>query len=234
MNFKKSSVCLIVIITLVLIQIEARQTQDKGTRAHRALVSPPRGAVAESSSTVSSLLDRIRGLSEKSDTKRDAATNIDDHSEDEEEIDSEEGEEDEFENDEADDGPTTAIQPQENRTGMRAWTDMFGNQLKVDENRTTLVIQNKARDLGLLTLKAIILGPLIGLTIKAALIRGLLWAIGAYLLHLFFPTLLSTLGLGTGLVGFARQMQPSFAEMVLPQLANFTMCAIDRSQGITN
>lgn len=97
-------------------------------------------------------------------------------------------------------------------------TDIFGNKMKLDNNRTILVAQNKARDLGLLTIKAILLGPLIGLTIKAALIRGLFWAVGAYFLHLFFPGLLGALGLGTGLVGFARQLQPDYAQMLMPHL----------------
>lgn len=104
-------------------------------------------------------------------------------------------------------------------------TDMFGNRIKLEKDRTILLPQSKARDFGLgllLTLKLLFLGPLIGLTIKGALIRGLLWAIGAYLLHLFFPALLSALGLGTGLVGFARQSQaPNFLAMLLPQLAHF-------------
>lgn len=99
-------------------------------------------------------------------------------------------------------------------------SDIFGNKMKLDNNRTILVAQNKARDLGLLTLKAILLGPLIGLTIKAAIIRGLLWAVGAYLLHLFFPGLLAALGLGTGLVGFARQLQPDYTQMLIPHLAD--------------
>lgn len=94
--------------------------------------------------------------------------------------------------------------------------DILGNQLKFENNKTVIVLQNKARDLGLLTLKAIILGPLIGLTLKAALIRGLLWAVGAYFMHLFFPSLLSTLGLGTGLVGFARHaQQPDYTQMII-------------------
>lgn len=88
-------------------------------------------------------------------------------------------------------------------------------------NPNTALQRNSQRDLGLLfILKAIILGPLIGLTIKAALIRGILYAFGAYALHLFFPALLNTLGLGTGLVGFARQLQPNYSQMLVSHLAN--------------
>lgn len=80
--------------------------------------------------------------------------------------------------------------------------------------------QSQPRDLGMLALKALILGPLIGLTLGKALLRGLIWALVAYALHLFFPGLLSLLGLGTGLVGFARQMRPDYAQMVVHTLIN--------------
>lgn len=100
--------------------------------------------------------------------------------------------------------------------------DILGNQFKIEGNRTVIVLQNKARDLGLLTIKAILLGPLIGLTLKAALIRGLLWAVGAYFMHLFFPSLLGTLGLGTGLVGFARSGQaPDYSQMLIRAALNY-------------
>lgn len=81
-------------------------------------------------------------------------------------------------------------------------------------------LQSQRRDLGLLALKAILLGPLIGLTIKAAFIRGLIWAVLAYGVHLFFPSLLSALGLGSGLVGFARQLQPDYSHLVAGYLSN--------------
>lgn len=106
-------------------------------------------------------------------------------------------------------------------------SDLFGNKIRLEDNRTFIIpASSRAASrprflgLGLLTIKALVLGPLIGLTIKAALIRGLMWAIGAYLLHLFFPSLLSALGLGTGLVGFARSLQPNYSQMLLPHLAN--------------
>lgn len=80
--------------------------------------------------------------------------------------------------------------------------------------------KNNRRDLGLLAIKALLLGPLIGITIKAALIRGLIWALLAYGLHLFFPALLSTLGLGSGLVGFARQIRPDYGQMAAAYFLN--------------
>jgi hypothetical protein len=85
---------------------------------------------------------------------------------------------------------------------------------------SVVVHRNKRRDLGMLALKAILLGPLIGLTIKAALIRGLIWAVLAYGLHLVFPALLSSLGLGTGLVGFARQLKPNYNQMLVSYFVN--------------
>lgn len=106
----------------------------------------------------------------------------------------------------------------------RYLTDMFGNRLKLENNQTIILSSassaRQARSLGLIMLKAILLGPLIGLTIKAALIRGLMWALIAYALHLFFPALLSSLGLGTGLVGFARGLRPNYSQMLLPHLMN--------------
>lgn len=80
--------------------------------------------------------------------------------------------------------------------------------------------KSQRRDLGLLALKVILLGPLIGLTIKAALVRGLIWALLAYGLHLFFPALLSSLGLGSGLVGFARQLRPDYGQMAAAYFVN--------------
>lgn len=97
--------------------------------------------------------------------------------------------------------------------------DYFGDIVKLNADRTSIVSKPTAR-VGLLTLKALILGPLIGITIKGAIIRGLVWAIGAYFVHLFFPALLSSLGLGSGLVGFARQLQPDYINILLPQLIN--------------
>ena len=137
---------------------------------------------------------------------------------DEEEDLEEDGDNDDDDDDEAELAAVDKLDPKSSEA--KILLDMFGNKIKLENNRTILVSQNKARDLGLLAVKAIILGPLIGLTLKAALIRGLFWAVGAYLLHLFFPALLSTLGLGTGLVGFARQLQPDYMQMLLPQLAN--------------
>lgn len=92
---------------------------------------------------------------------------------------------------------------------------------------------NKRRDLGMLALKAIILGPLIGLTLKAALFRGLLWALIAYGLHLFFPALLSTLGLGTGLVGFARQLRPDYNKMLMAYIVNLVQTLPTSVSGIS-
>lgn len=162
-----------------------------------------------------------------SDNKRNAEHVIDLDNDESEEIDEEESDEEEEDEEEVDvitevakSLASTESDPKEQKSVARILTDIFGNQIKLENNRTILLSQNKARDLGLLTIKAILLGPLIGLTIKAALIRGLLWAIGAYFLHLFFPGVLSALGLGTGLVGFARQAQPSLATMLMPQLAH--------------
>lgn len=159
----------------------------------------------------------------------------DEEDDDDEDADSDE-EEDEEDEDEKEHSGKTAAPANTNtqlikQTGSevpRMLTDLFGNKIRLDHNRTILVSQK--RDLGLLAIKAILLGPLIGLTIKAALIRGLLWAVGAYFLHLFFPSLLSTLGLGTGLVGFARQLQqPNYAQMMLPLLAELPSSVIPNS-----
>lgn len=79
----------------------------------------------------------------------------------------------------------------------------------------------RPRDLGLMfALKALILGPLIGLTLGKALLRGLIWALLAYAVHLFVPGILSVVGLGSGLVGFARQMRPDYAQMIVHTLIN--------------
>lgn len=142
----------------------------------------------------------------------------DDEDEDEEEDGDESDDEEEVETDA---GTFETLQKgvkQMNAPDGKILTDVFGNQIKLENNRTLMVSQNKARDLGLLTIKALVLGPLIGLTIKAALIRGVLYAVAAYALHLFFPTLLTSLGLGTGLVGFARQLQPNYSQMLMPHL----------------
>jgi len=82
---------------------------------------------------------------------------------------------------------------------------------------------SRPRTLGLLAFKAMLLGPLIGLTIKAAIIRGLIWALLAYGLHLFFPSLLSSLGLGSGLVGFARQLRPDYSQLLAGYLSNLNI-----------
>lgn len=148
----------------------------------------------------------------------------DDEDEDGDEVNEENGEEvsDEVEDKEVMDAVVEYCKTSNNSEVV---SDLFGNKIRLENNRTFIVPlqqRNQARflGLGLLTIKALVLGPLIGLTIKAALIRGLMWAIGAYLLHLFFPALLSALGLGTGLVGFARSLQPNYAQMILPHLAN--------------
>lgn len=136
----------------------------------------------------------------------------DDHDADEEDVDEDASKKDAFQ------AMNTEAPFKPDADDVKFVSDIFGNKMKLENNRTILVAQNKARDLGLLTLKAILLGPLIGLTIKAALIRGLFWAVGAYLLHLFFPGVLGALGLGTGLVGFARQLQPDYTQMLMPHL----------------
>lgn len=147
---------------------------------------------------------------EEEDVEEDGEEEEDDEDDD----DDEEGDEDEDE----DEQPT---KPKGSRSAStKMVSDIFGNKLKLENNRTILVSQNKRRDLGLLAFKAILLGPLIGLTLKAALLRGLLWALATYGIHLFAPGVLSALGLGTGLVGFARQMQPDYLQMLMPQLAN--------------
>lgn len=84
-------------------------------------------------------------------------------------------------------------------------------------------LQSQKRDLGMIAIKALLLGPLIGLTIKAALVRGLVWALVAYGLHLFFPALLSSLGLGSGLVGFARQLRPDYSQVLANYLGNLQL-----------
>lgn len=97
--------------------------------------------------------------------------------------------------------------------------DLFGNLVKVEKNRVA-VVGSSARDLGMFALKAMLLGPLIGVTLKGALIRGLIWAMITYGLHLVWPALLLKLGLGSGLVGFARQLQPEYAQLLMPHLVN--------------
>lgn len=154
----------------------------------------------------------------------DDATADGEEEEDEEELE-EEDDEEEGKNDEVTEIASKLNKVESsNSSAAKVVTDLFGNKIKLENNRTFLMPQrSQARflGLGLLTMKAIILGPLIGLTIKAALIRGLFWAVGAYLLHLFFPSLLSALGLGTGLVGFAaRQLQPDYGQLLFPHLAN--------------
>lgn len=79
---------------------------------------------------------------------------------------------------------------------------------------------SQQRGLGMLAIKAILLGPLIGLTLKAALVRGIIWALLAYGMHLFFPAVLSSLGLGTGLVGFARQIRPDYSHILATYFLN--------------
>lgn len=108
--------------------------------------------------------------------------------------------------------------------------DRFTTQLP---NALVKISNNKKRDLGLLALKAILLGPIIGLTIKAALIRGLIWAVLAYGLHLFFPALLGTFGLGTGLVGFARQLRPDYNQMFITYFLNLLQTLPMSVSGLT-
>lgn len=96
-------------------------------------------------------------------------------------------------------------------------TATSGETEQATEQDDTRMEQPKSRSL---TLKALILGPLIGITLGKAMLRGLLWAIAAYALHLFFPGLLGVLGLGTGLVGFARQMRPDYAQFIVHTLIN--------------
>lgn len=182
--------------------------------------SPPVGIVTNTSQSVPNnpkSLSNLTGNGIDDDEPEDDEDDEDGDEDDDEELD-EEGEDEELETD------PKAIQAIERgvKVGQdgKVLTDVFGNKIKVENNRTVLVGQNKARDLGLLTIKAIILGPLIGLTLKAALIRGLFWAVTAYATHLFFPSLLSSLGLGTGLVGFARQLQPDYGQMLMPHLIN--------------
>lgn len=90
----------------------------------------------------------------------------------------------------------------------------------VSPARALIRHKSQSRVLGLLAVKALLLGPLIGLTIKAALIRGIIWAVLAYGLHLFFPALLNSLGLGTGLVGFARQLRPDYGQIAAAYFLN--------------
>lgn len=146
-----------------------------------------------------------------------------DDEDDEDDDDEDDGDaDDEYEIEGENDLDKVSVNPEkrQNDSDTRIVTGIFGNRLKLEGNRTLIVGQSKKRDLGLLTLKALLLGPLIGITIKHALIRGLIWSVGAYLIHLIFPSLLTSLGLGTGLVGFARQIQPDYAQMMAPHLAN--------------
>ena len=85
------------------------------------------------------------------------------------------------------------------------------------------VAKSSARTLDLLFIKALLLGPIIGLTLKAAFVRGLVWAVLAYGAHLFFPSLLSGLGLGSGLVGFARQLRPDYSHVLATYLSQLRL-----------
>lgn len=165
-------------------------------------------SLADESQKPSALLNLIRA-----DPKPARNTSEPDEDGDEEDPDDDDDDDDE---ESGEPSKSTAVQ----KSSGRLVSDVFGNQLRLLDGRTYLVSQNTRRDLGLIAFKAIVLGPLIGLTIKAALLRGLIWALGAYVVHLFFPSLLAALGLGSGLVGFARQMQPDYMAMLLPQLAH--------------
>lgn len=107
--------------------------------------------------------------------------------EDEDDDDKDDGDNDDADNDDGDDD------------------DDDDDVIPVKSNKSTALAPSSARFIGLktflFTIKALILGSLIGLTIKDALIRGLLWALTLYVKHLLFPNILGPL-LGTGLLGF--------------------------------
>lgn len=219
---------LIICLTILLVaQAEAQNRTQTGRPSTPSLLERIRGDISRPVLVAEVAHNSTANISStNSSSVNDSAQDEDE--DDEDQLDDDEDEDDEQDDDDDDEIEAVAAQiaaqkSHPNSTSVdssRIVTDIFGNKIKLENNRTILVSQNKARDLGLLTIKAIILGPLIGLTIKAALIRGLLWAVGAYLLHLFFPALLTSLGLGTGLVGFARQLQPDYAQMLLPHLAD--------------
>lgn len=190
----------------------------------RILARPP-VSIAANSSSVSSPGGQATNSTSNAESKKtgneiDDEDNEDDGEDEDDEDEGEDDEEGEDEEVEVDSAAAATLEKGITRATRddKIVTDMLGTKIRVGNDRTTVVGKNKARTLELLALKAIILGPLIGLTIKAALIRGIIYALGAYALHLFAPALLGSLGLGTGLVGFARQLQPNYQQMLAPQL----------------
>lgn len=167
------------------------------TTSTAALEQPRTANTTGVSGFASTLFNRIRGAGNNI-TK----ANNNDEETTEDEVDDDEGDEESGEG--GDDEDEEAGEDEEN---------------DVNSDRSSVQVHpSKAREL--FTLKALILGPLIGLTLGKALLRGLLWAIVAYAMHLFFPGILSVLGLGTGLVGFARQMRPDYAQLIVHTLIN--------------
>lgn len=143
--------------------------------------------------------------------------------------------------DDDDDAPRNSTQPnnkpmanslvrRRRRAEVIEIEDYFGDLVTLDHNRTIVGHKSQAR-FGPLTITALILGPIVGITLKHALIRGLIWAVGAWLLHLFFPSLLSSLGLGTGLVGMRQATRPEYLAMILPQLLNIPQTLSSRLPG---
>lgn len=141
----------------------------------------------------------------------------DDEAEDDDDDDDEE-DDDDGDSNELDDDDVSVLDAKD--PDAKIVTDLFGNKIKLQGNSTVLMSQNKGRDLGWLTIKALLLAPLIGLTLKSALIKGFLWSLLMYGLHLIVPGLLTTLGLGSGLVGFARQLRPDYAQLMLAHLSS--------------